>query len=209
MSTYSYNRTAAKKKPTADKPEEPAKKKPSSRTDGAKPGEIEVAIRLVERSIDAVHDCAPNGKDYREDGDFDSKSYQKEVEAHSDRIHALNNIKEELTTLLEESKGRKQKKKTASYDRTPLVTRIDAAMQRAQVLAASTTMRAGMWYEQKSVGLWFLAQKEQKNGGFAGKMVRWTTRNPKAINDSVPKSFWSLWKELPDSEVPQEVKDAV
>lgn len=175
---YSYSRTAAKK----DKP---------SRTDGAKPNEVEAAIKAVEKAIDAVHDCAPNGKDFRTDEDYDSKSYQKEAEAHSDRIHALNDIRDQLYKLLPPGKGKKE----ASYDRT----------------AASTTMKSGMWYYQKTQTFeaWFLAQKEQKNGGYAGKLVRWTTRNPKAINDSVPKSFWSLWKELPESEVPQEVKDAV
>lgn len=214
---YSYFRTAAKKKkPVAEEQEEKKpKKKPkakpedddseeSSRTDGAKPGEVEVAINAIESALDAVHDCAPNGKDYREDGDFDSRAYQKEVEAHSERIHALNDIREQLHELLAYSE---KNTKTASYDRRAS----DLTADSTDKLAASTTMRPNTWYFQNAGGheLWFLAQKEQKNGGFAGKLVRWQTRNPKSINDSVPKSFWSLWKELPDSEVPAEVKDAV
>lgn len=75
-----------------------------------------------------------------------------------------------------------------------------------------TRMKPGHWYTQTfktASQIWFLAQKELKNGGYAGKEVRWETRRPKAINASVPKAYWDLWKEVSENEVPPEVRSAV
>lgn len=86
----------------------------------------------------------------------------------------------------------KAQQKTASYQRV-------------------AAMEAGKWYHQqgKDFELWFLAQGELKNGGFAGKQVEWTSRKPKAKNSTVPKSFGHLWKEISPNDVPDEVKAAV
>lgn len=178
---YSYDRNAAKSK-TTEKEKKPSKG--DSKTDGAKPDEVTRALKTIEIAIDAIHDCAPSARDYQEEGDYDSKAYSKAVADHGKRIDALHDIASDLSKLLGVAKT-----------------------------AASTNMRAGMWYTQEFRGgetVWFLAEREQKNEGFAGKKVEWyTRRTPKVIKTSVPKSFWLLWKEVPKSEVPPEVLEAV
>jgi hypothetical protein len=76
----------------------------------------------------------------------------------------------------------------------------------------ATSMTAGTWYVQTfrdGEQTWFLALREQKNGGFAGKQVTWKGRTPKAISSSVPRSFAQLFKQIPEGEVPPEVLRAV
>jgi hypothetical protein len=78
-------------------------------------------------------------------------------------------------------------------------------------VTAASSMKADSWYHQKAGegrDLWFLAKSEQKNEGWAGVQVEWMKKNPSAKKSSVPKAFMRLWKELPDSEVPSEVKGA-
>jgi hypothetical protein len=99
LESPSYDRTAAKK-PVADKKTE---KKPAkddaSKTDGAKKSEVTKAVKAILTAIDAVHDCAPNARDYQEEGEYDSKAYSKAVSDHGKRIDALHDILDDLNKL--------------------------------------------------------------------------------------------------------------
>jgi len=100
-----YFRTA--KKPVAEKAEKkPAKKtddKPakdeSSKTDGAKKSEVSKAVKAIQAAIDAVHDCAPNARDYQAESEYDSRAYSKAVTEHGKRIDALHDILFDLNKL--------------------------------------------------------------------------------------------------------------
>jgi hypothetical protein len=76
----------------------------------------------------------------------------------------------------------------------------------------AAAMQIGKWYKQKfsDSEIYFLAKAEQKNGGLSGIAVRVDMLRPraapKAKKDSVPKNFGSLWKEVPESDVPSNVK---
>ena len=79
-------------------------------------------------------------------------------------------------------------------------------------VTAASSMKADSWYHQeagKGRDLWFLAKSQQKNEGWAGVEVEWQKKNPSSKKSSVPKAFIRLWEELPESEVPSEVKEAV
>lgn len=195
--SYSYDRTAAKKptavkekKPTAVKKKaEPQEEQETSRTDGAKKSEVARALETIEEAIDAVLDCAPNARDYHGDGEYDSKSYTKDVAKHNERVDQLHEILSDLKEL-------ERTAKVASYDRS----------------AADTRMEAGNWYIQsfsEHEHLWFKAEKELKNGGFAGKQVEWRSKTPRSKNTSVPKAYWRLWKPIAEKDVPEEVRKAV
>jgi hypothetical protein len=73
---------------------------------------------------------------------------------------------------------------------------------------AVDSMSAGEWYVQKfdSRGdMYFLAQTEQKNGGWAGILVDPENRM-KATKNSVPKSHTRQWKKIEESSLPPKVK---
>jgi len=73
-------------------------------------------------------------------------------------------------------------------------------------------MEVGKWYKHKHVGeTYFLAESEQKNGGWAGKKVVFDRKTPKAKKDSVrPGGLGSdQWAEIAVADVPQEIKAAV
>jgi hypothetical protein len=83
---YSYDRSAAAK------PKKPA----AGETTRTKKPEVEKAIKALQAAIEAVHDCAPSGRDYQEDGGFDSKAYGKAVIEHGKRIDSLHSIISDL-----------------------------------------------------------------------------------------------------------------
>lgn len=77
--------------------------------------------------------------------------------------------------------------------------------------ASGTRMVPGNWYKQTfgaGDSVWFRADEMLKNGGVKGLSIEWRGRTPKAKKDSVPSSFWHLWKEVKESEVPNEIKEA-
>lgn len=100
MVTYSYDRTAAKKpeKKPAEKPAKPAE------TTITRKAEVEKAIKAVHAALDAVHDCAPSGRDFQKDGDYDSKGYAKAVAEHGKRIDALHDVVSDLSEILAKMK---------------------------------------------------------------------------------------------------------
>ena len=79
----------------------------------------------------------------------------------------------------------------------------------------TASMYTGKWYVQKFSDevLYFHAQAVQKNGGTAGTQVTIDLTRPraapKAKKSSVFKGFEHLWKEVPDAEVPHNVKSLV
>ena len=75
--------------------------------------------------------------------------------------------------------------------------------------AAASSMSVGEWYMQSfqtSGDIYFYAQEQLKNKGFKGLMVAIgdSGRAQKAKKDSV--SNFNLWKEVPESKVPSDVK---
>lgn len=78
--------------------------------------------------------------------------------------------------------------------------------------SAGARMEVGKWYKHKHVGeLYFLAKSDQKNGGWAGLMVRFDRAHPKAKKNSVQPGGMGAdqWSEIAVGDVPDEIKDAV
>lgn len=78
--------------------------------------------------------------------------------------------------------------------------------------AVSGGLRLGKWYKQSfsDETLYFLAEADQKNGGWSGVLVTVDLLRPraapKAKRSSVPKTNTAIWKEA--AEVPEKVKEA-
>ena len=73
-------------------------------------------------------------------------------------------------------------------------------------------MDVGKWYKHKHVGeTYFLAKSVQKNGGWAGLMVKFDRKTPKAKKDSVRPGGMGAdqWAVIAESDVPAEIKAAV
>jgi hypothetical protein len=78
--------------------------------------------------------------------------------------------------------------------------------------AADTRLEVGKWYTHKHLmGTFFLVQSVQKNGGWAGLMIKEDRAHPKAKKDSIrPGGLGSnQWTEIAKSEVPEPVQAAV